>query len=304
MRAVFFGTPDFAVPSLIKLREICDVVAVVCQPDRAKDRKGRYIFSPVKQYAIDNGIPVYQFEKIRQEGVEILRGIAPDVMITCAYGQILSQEILDIPPYGVINVHGSLLPKYRGSSPLQWCLIDGEKVTGVTIMKTDIGMDTGAILTKREIEITDETYIDDLFLQSSNVGAELLAQTLPDYFAGKIVPEAQNEAQATKCRMLKKEDALIDWSLPAEVIRNKIRGIGFGYTYYKGEQLKIYKLDVATDDFAGQAGEIAAIKNKLTVKCGEGLLSLKDVQLQNRKRMNIADFLNGVKLQSGEVFGN
>ena len=257
MRAVFFGTPDFAVPSLIKLREICDVVAVVCQPDRAKDRKGRYIFSPVKQYAIDNGIPVYQFEKIRQEGVEILREIAPDVMITCAYGQILSQEILDIPPYGVINVHGSLLPKYRGSSPLQWCLIDGEKVTGVTIMKTDIGMDTGAMLTRREIEITDETYIDDLFLQSSNVGAELLAQTLPDYFAGKIVPEAQNEAQATKCRMLKKEDALIDWSLPAEVIRNKIRGIGFGYTYYKGEQLKIYKLDVVTDDFAGKAGEIA-----------------------------------------------
>ena len=302
MRAVFLGTPAFAVPSLVKLREICDVVAVVCQPDRAKDRKGRFIFCPVKQYAIDNGIPVFQFEKIRLEGVETLKELAPDVMITSAYGQILSQEILDIPKFGVINVHGSMLPEYRGSSPLQWCLINGEKVTGVTIMKTDIGMDTGAMLRKREIEITENMYLDDLFEKASEVGAQLLIETLPDYFEGKIIPEPQDESKATKCRMLKKEEAVIDWSQSAEVVRNKIRGMGFGLTGYNGEQLKIYKLDLTDDVDLPGCGMIEVAKNRITVKCGQGAVNITDLQLQNRKRMSVSDFLNGVKLQSGEEF--
>jgi len=303
MRAVFLGTPAFAVPSLIKLREICDVVAVICQPDRAKDRKGRVVFSPVKQYAIENNIPVYQFAKIKAEGVEILKELAPDVMITCAYGQILSQEILDIPSYGVINVHGSLLPKYRGSSPLQWCLINGEKVTGVTIMKTDIGMDTGDMLRKREIIIKDDTYLDDLFSEAATVGAELLAETLPDYLDGKIVPEKQDDGAATGCVMLKKEDALIDWSLPSEVIRNRIRGMGYGYTFYNGEQLKIYKLDLAESNGVAP-GEVEIGKNLIKVSCGNGAVIITDLQLQNRKRMVARDFLNGVKIVSGERFGN
>ena len=156
IKAVFLGTPAFALPAMNSLSEVAEIIAVVCQPDRAKDRKGNFIFSPVKKAALEKNIPVYQFEKIRRDGAETLKALAPDIMVTCAYGQILSQEILDIPKYGVINVHGSLLPEYRGSSPLQWSLINGEKTTGVTIMRTDIGMDTGDMLRKVEFDIPDD----------------------------------------------------------------------------------------------------------------------------------------------------
>ena len=181
MRVVFLGTPEFAVPSLDALYEYAEVVGAVCQPDRERDRKGRIIEGAVKRRAEELGIPVYQFEKIRRDGVETLRALAPDVMITCAYGQILSQEILDIAPLGVLNVHGSILPKYRGSAPIQRALINGEKKTGVTIMKTDIGMDTGAILSMEELEINGDDYVGDLYEKLSCVGADLLIKTLDGY---------------------------------------------------------------------------------------------------------------------------
>ena len=226
IRTVLMGTPAFALPTFDKLLKGTQLAAVVTQPDRNKDRKGNVIFSPVKSAALEHNIPVYQFEKIRVQGVETLKSLRPDVIITCAYGQILSQEIIDIPRYGILNVHASLLPRYRGSSPLQWALINGDKVTGVTIMKTDVGMDTGAMLAKEKFNIPDDMYIDGLFEKAASVGAELLIKTLPDYIAGKITPVAQNESEATKCRMLKKEDALIDWTMDAEKVRNKIRGMG------------------------------------------------------------------------------
>ena len=301
IKAVFLGTPAFALPSFNKLSEIAEIAAVVCQPDRAKDRKGNFIFSPIKQAAIERGIPVLQFEKIRRDGVDALREIAPDIMVTCAYGQILSQEILDIPKYGVINVHGSLLPEYRGSSPLQWSLINGEKTTGVTIMRTDIGMDTGDMLSRVAFDIPDDMYIDELFVKAANEGADLLVKTLPDYIAGKITPRKQDESKATKCVMLKKEDALIDWTAPNYVIRNKIRGIGYGYTFYRGEMLKIFRLSLA--DVNGTPGVIETDdKNFVKVYCGQGALTLEQLQLPNKKKLPVHEFLNGTKLIGGEKF--
>lgn len=300
IRAIFMGTPSFALPAFNALSSIAEVAAVVCQPDRARDRKGNYILSPVKEAAVGKNIPVYQFEKIRRDGVDILRKIAPDIIITCAYGQILSQEILDIPKFGVINVHASLLPEYRGSSPLQWALINGERKTGVTIMKTDIGMDTGAILAETEFEIPSDMYIDGLFEKAAAAGAELLIKTLPEYVAGKITPVPQDESRATKCVMLKKDDALINWTADNASVRNKIRGIGYGYTYYKGVMLKIFKLEEC--DETGAPGEISVKNKSLTVYCGSGAVKLSEIQLQNKKRMDVAQFLNGVKMKSGEIF--
>ena len=299
LKAIFMGTPSFALPSLFKLCSLAEVVAVVCQPDRAKDRKGNFIFSPVKKAAVERGIPVYQFEKIRRDGAETLKALAPDVIVTCAYGQILSQEIIDIPEYGVLNVHGSLLPKYRGSSPLQWSLINGEKKTGVTIMRTDIGMDTGDMLAKAEFDIPDDMYADELFEKAAIVGADLLAKTLPDYIAGKVTAEKQDENEATKCVMLKKEDALVDWSKSNLEVRNRIRGMGYGYTFYRGEMLKIYRLSLA--DGSGKPGELEVKNGTVKVFCGQGAVELELLQLPNKKKLEARDFLNGAKMISGEM---
>ena len=299
IRTVLMGTPAFALPTFDKLLKDTQLAAVVTQPDRNKDRKGNVIFSPVKSAALEHNIPVYQFEKIRVQGVETLKSLRPDVIITCAYGQILSQEIIDIPRYGILNVHASLLPRYRGSSPLQWALINGDKVTGVTIMKTDVGMDTGAMLAKEKFNIPDDMYIDGLFEKAASVGAELLIKTLPDYIAGKITPVAQNESEATKCRMLKKEDALINWTMDAEKVRNKIRGMGYGYTFYNGSMLKIFKLE--NIDAVGSAGHVEIENKKIIVYCGKGAVEIKLLQLANKNKLLAEQFLNGIKMRSGEV---
>lgn len=297
---VFMGTPLFALPSFEKLASSYRITAAVTQPDRARDRKGNYIYSPVKQAALKKNIPVYQFEKIRAEGVETLRSLCPDLIVTCAYGQILSQEILDIPRLGVLNVHASLLPRYRGSSPLQWALINGETSTGVTIMKTDIGMDTGAVLSSVRFDIPDDMYIDGLFEKASVIGAELLANTLPGYLSGDIKPVPQNDAEATKCAMLKKEDALIDWNDSARNVRNKIRGLGYGYTFYNKAAIKIFRLDI--EDENGAPGQIRTDGKKLVVYCGSGAVSIAQLQMQNKNKLDAAQFLNGTKIKSGERF--
>ena len=266
MKIVFLGTPDFAVPALQMLVKENDVVAVVCQPDKAKDRKGNYIFGAVKSEAIKLGLTVYQFNKIREEGVEILKSLAPDLIVTCAYGQILSQEILDIPKYGVLNIHGSILPDLRGSAPIQWALINGYDKTGVTIMKTALGMDTGDIVSVKEIEISQDAYLQDLYDKLKVEGARLLIETIPLYVSGKIIPVAQDESKATKCRMIEKEDAKLDFSFTAKQLRNKIRGIGYGYFFYQGLMIKVYKADICEDK--GSVGEIISLdKNGLKVAC-------------------------------------
>lgn len=301
MRAVFLGTPEFAVPSLNALCGCVEVVAVVCQPDRERDRKGRIIEGAVKKRAEELGIPVYQFEKIRRDGVETLRELAPDVMITCAYGQILSQEILDIAPFGVLNVHGSILPRYRGSAPIQRALINGEKETGVTIMKTDVGMDTGAILSVEKLAIDDCDYVDDLYDKLSVIGAELLVKTLADYADGKIEPVPQDNDLATNAPPLKKEEAYLDFTSDAESVRNVIRGFGYGVCEFRGESLKIYRAEVSQKNCGQAAGTVVkAVKNDFVIACGNGALKLTEIQASGKKRMKTIDFLNGVHVQPGE----
>jgi methionyl-tRNA formyltransferase len=295
VKIVFLGTPEFAVPSLTALCENFEVVAVVCQPDRAKDRKGNLIFGAVKREAISRDIPVYQFEKINEEGADILRALAPDVMVTCAYGQILSQEILDIPPLGVINVHGSLLPALRGSSPIQWALIDGLKETGVSIMKTDVGMDTGDVLAAEKVSIGEDDYVEDLYAKLSQVGASLLIKTLKDYECGKITPIKQDESKATKCRMLTKDDAKIDFCASPNSIRNKIRGIGYGFFTYKGETYKVYRAFVS-DDKATQGEIVSLDKHGLKVGCKDGSVIFTVIQAPGKKKMSALDFANGTKM--------
>lgn len=302
MRVVFLGTPEFAVPSLDALYEHAEVVGAVCQPDRERDRKGRIIEGAVKRRAEELGIPVYQFEKIRRDGVETLRALAPDVMITCAYGQILSQEILDIAPLGVLNVHGSVLPKYRGSAPIQRALINGEKKTGVTIMKTDIGMDTGAILSMEELEINDDDYVGDLYEKLSRVGADLLIKTLDGYLSGEIIPVPQNAALATQAPPLKKEEAYLDFTRSAESVRNVIRGFGYGVCEFRDEQLKIYRAEAIDDCGENTAGTVVtAVKHDFIVACGSGALAISELQACGKKRMKTADFLNGVHVMPGEI---
>ena len=302
MRVVFLGTPEFAVPSLDALYEHAEVVGAVCQPDRERDRKGRIIEGAVKRRAEELGIPVYQFEKIRRDGVETLRALAPDVMITCAYGQILSQEILDIAPLGVLNVHGSVLPKYRGSAPIQRALINGEKKTGVTIMKTDIGMDTGAILSMEELEINDDDYVGDLYEKLSCVGANLLIKTLDGYLSGEIIPVPQNDALATQAPPLKKEEAYLDFTRSAESVRNVIRGFGYGVCEFRDEQLKIYRAEAIDDCGENTAGTVVtAVKHDFIVACGSGALAISELQACGKKRMKTADFLNGVHVMPGEI---
>ncbi len=299
MRIVFLGTPDFAVASLNALAQKYEVIAVVCQPDRERDRKGRIIEGAVKKRAVELSIPVYQFEKIRRDGVETLKALAPDIMITCAYGQILSQEILDIAPLGILNVHGSLLPKYRGSAPIQRAIINGEEETGVTIMKTDIGMDSGAMLKKRAIKIENNDYVDTLYEKLSLVGAELLMETLPLYITGEITPVPQNEEEVTYAPMLKKEETLLDFTQSAKTIRNIVRGHGYGAFEYNGQQVKVHELDLAEGE--GEPGEILVAKKRdFIVACKEGALNLKNLQMSGKKRMNTIDFLNGVKVTVGD----
>lgn len=302
MRVVFLGTPEFAVPSLDALYEHAEVVGAVCQPDRERDRKGRIIEGAVKRRAEELGIPVYQFEKIRRDGVETLRALAPDLMITCAYGQILSQEILNIAPLGVLNVHGSILPKYRGSAPIQRALINGEKKTGVTIMKTDIGMDTGAILSTEELEINGDDYVGDLYEKLSCVGADLLIKTLDGYLSGEIIPVPQNDALATQAPPLKKEEAYLDFTRSAESVRNVIRGFGYGVCEFRDEQLKIYRAEAIDDCGENTAGTVVtAVKHDFIVACGSGALAISELQACGKKRMKTVDFLNGVHVMPGEI---
>ena len=302
MRVVFLGTPDFAIPSLKALTQKHEVVAVVCQPDRERDRKGNFVFGAVKKQAIEQNIPVYQFEKIRRDGVQILRDLKPDIMVTCAYGQILSQEILDIAPYGVLNVHGSILPAYRGSAPIQRALVNGERVTGVTIMKTDVGMDSGDILSTQVYEIKESDYVDDLYALLSQIGAELLLPTIDGYVSGEITPLKQDESLVTHAPMIKKNDYLIDFTRPNVEIRNYIRGCGFGVCLLDGVQLKVYKADLVDDNQGKNPGEIVkAKKHEFIVACGEGALNFTELQLSGKKRMKTVDFLNGVKLTGEET---
>ncbi len=312
MKAVFMGTPDFAVPTLQKMIDMgIEVTAVVTQPDKAKGRGKKVIYSPVKECALAHDLPVYQPVRIRKEPefIQTLRDMQPDVIVVVAFGQILPKEILDIPRLGCVNVHASLLPKFRGAAPIQWSIIDGEEVTGVTTMLMDVGLDTGDMLLKAEIPMNPKETGGSLHDKLAAVGGELLEKTLIGLEAGTIVPEKQDDSQAGEyARMLDKELGHIDFNQPAVVIERLIRGLNpwpSAYTYIDGKTLKIWEAEVLDRNYGCEYGEVAEVtRNCLIIQTGIGALSVKSVQLQGKKRMDIAAFLNGYTIEKGTRFDN
>ncbi|MCM1539070.1 MAG: methionyl-tRNA formyltransferase [bacterium] len=309
MKVVFMGTPDFAVGALSALVQAgYEVTAVVTQPDKPKGRGKGLTSPPVKAFAVQHGIPVLQPSKIREpEAVAELAAYEADIYVVAAFGQILTQEILDMPRFGCVNIHASLLPKYRGAAPIQWAILDGERVTGVTIQQMNAGIDTGDILADVSVEIAPEETGDSLFEKLMQEGAALLLETLPRIEAGKIAPRAQDEAQATYAKRLSKELGQIDWQERAEVIERKIRAFTSwpgAYTTLAGKPFKLWRARVADAAADGTPGSISAVtKEEIVVNCGEGRLALREVQLSGKKRMPVRDFLLGVKIGTGEVLG-
>ncbi len=306
MRLVFLGTPVFAVPSLEKLVAVGRrVIAVVTQPDRPRNRGQRDAPPPVKEAALRFGIPVHQPERIRRpEALELIRSLAPDAMVVIGYGQIIPQSIIDIPPLGIVNVHASLLPKYRGAAPIQWAIVHGETRTGVTTMRIDAGLDTGDMLLDRETAIGPEETAIELGARLAAMGADLLIETLDGLEAGVAAPRKQDPAQASYAPLLKKEDGLIDWRQPAEAIHDRVRGLQpwpGAYTAFRGQTLRVWRTRVTALP-PGQPGRFANLK-PLTVGCGLGALELIEVQLEGRRRMSGADFANGHRLTESDVLG-
>lgn len=309
MKVVFLGTPDFAVLPLKKIAASRhEVLAVVTQPDRPVGRKAVVTPCAVKVAAESLGLKTLGYEKIRKEGVEDLKALNPDVMVTCAYGQILSQEILDIPKHGVINVHASLLPKYRGAAPIQWSIINGDKVTGVTIMKTEAGVDTGDIIAVQKTDICEAETAGELFDRLSAIGADLIVKVLDELEAGTATFVEQNDAEATHVKMLKKEDGIINFSKNSISIYNLVRGLNpwpVAYTFLHNKMLKIYsaRLRGDTTPVGKTPGEVvfADVKNGLIVACGDSALELTEVQLEGGKRMSAHDFLVGNKIKVGDI---
>jgi methionyl-tRNA formyltransferase len=310
MRLVFLGTPAFAVPTLERMVEAGhEVPLVVTQPDRPRGRGQNAAAPPVKEAALRMGLDVYQPERIRRpEAVERLRGLAADGMVVVGYGQIIPQVVIDLAPLGIINVHASLLPKYRGAGPIQWAIINGEARTGVTTMRIDAGLDTGDMLLKAETELGPDENAIDLGKRLAAMGARLLVETIAGLAAGTVVPEKQDPALATLAPLLKKEDGAIDWNQGAQAIHNRVRGLQpwpGAYTTFRGQTLHIWQSHVAAMD-AGcrmpDAGCFGSLK-PLTVVCGHGALELLSVQLEGRKRIPAADFANGQRLTENDMLG-
>jgi len=303
MKLVYLGTPQFAVPTLEKIVGAGhEVLAVFTQPDRPKGRGQKDAMSPVKEAALRLGLTVHQPERVRRpEVVEQLRAMAPDTMVVVGYGQIIPQSILDIPPRGIINVHASLLPKYRGAAPIQWAIARGEKVTGVTTMKIDAGLDTGAMLKKWETEIGEEETAVELGARLAEAGANLLLRTLEDL--PNIVPEPQDNALATLAPILKREDGHIDWKMSAREILNRARGFEpwpGAYGFLRGQRFHVWHGIAADQKLA--PGALLADGKRLFAGCGGGSIELLEIQMEGKKRMAASAFLNGFSV-AGEVLG-
>ncbi len=308
MKIIFMGTPDFARCALEKIIKAGhEVVLVVTQPDKPKGRSGELQISDVKACALENDIPVFQPVRIKTpENVEYLKKYEADIYVVAAFGQILSQEILDIPRFGCVNIHASLLPEYRGAAPIQQAIIDGKKVTGVTIMQMAAGMDTGDILLTKEMPIDEEETGGGLFDKLSILGGELIVEALPLIEEGKLTPVPQDEEKATKCGKLSKDMGRIDFSKDAESIRNLVRGCNpwpSAFTYLDQKMLKIWKAKTINEEKNNGSytpGTIVDIsKDTFTVLTGNGCLEVSEVQLEGKKRMDVKSFLLGNKLEIG-----
>ena len=308
MRVVFLGTPDFAVLPLKAIIEsnLCQVVGVVTNKDKPVGRKQVLTPPPVKVLANNYNIPVFQYDKIKSEGVQDLVNLKPDLLITCAFGQILSQEILDIPKFGVFNIHASLLPKYRGASPINYAILNGEKRTGITIMRTDIGIDTGDIIMQESIDIFQNETCGQLFERLSVLGSECIIKTLQDLISNKISFKKQDDSLATLTKIIKKEDALIDFSKSAIEVVNQIRAFNpspVAYTFLDSNLFKIYEAEVVEiSSINSQFGMVIDNNKQLIVACKIGSIRLIKVQKSGGKPILTKDFLAGNKVEIGRVF--
>ena len=310
MKVLFMGTPDFAVGIL---RAICEsgdheVVAVVTQPDRPKGRKGDPVPSPVKQYAESCGISVLQPVKIKtEEEVEKLRGIDADIYVVAAFGQILSREILDIPRYGCINVHASLLPEYRGAAPIQWAIADGREYTGVTVQQMNEGVDTGDIISSKTVPVDDDETGETLFDKLMKAGAELITDTLDLIENGTAQRIPQDESKATYAKILKKEMGRIDFNMSADEIERRIRAFTpwpGGYTYLGDRMIKIKKCAVSPEEAQGAPGQVIRVtKDEIAVSCAKGALLVTAIQPEGKKEMRVHDFLLGNSVNTGDILG-
>lgn len=309
MRIVFMGTPDFAVGSLQALCESGkhEILAVVTQPDRPKGRGNKLLQTPVKEYALEQGLTVYQPQKVKTpEFVELLHELQPELIVVAAFGQFLSKEILELPKYGCINVHASLLPKYRGAAPIQYAIIKGEKESGVTIMQMDIGMDTGAMLDKVVVPIEENTTMGELHDALREQGAALLLEVIDKIAAGTAVAEPQDDAQATYATLLDRSMEHIDWSKTAQEVHNLIRGFNPAPSTFtklpNGKSLKIWGSKMTAKSSAAAAGTVIETgKHSFFVACGEGVLEITEVQPESKKRMPAQVFLNGRGVQEGDL---
>lgn len=309
MRIVFMGTPDFAVGSLQALCESGkhEILAVVTQPDRPKGRGNKLLQTPVKEYALAQGLTVYQPQKVKTpEFVELLHELQPELIVVAAFGQFLSKEILELPKYGCINVHASLLPKYRGAAPIQYAIIKGEKESGVTIMQMDIGMDTGAMLDKVVVPIAENTTMGELHDALREQGATLLLQVIDKIATGTAVAEPQDDAQATYATLLDRSMEHIDWSKTAQEVHNLIRGFNPAPSTFtklpNGKSLKIWGSKMTDKSSAAAAGTVIETgKHSFFVACGEGVLEITEVQPESKKRMPAQVFLNGRGVQEGDL---
>ena len=306
LRTVYLGTPQFAVPTLEAMVAAGhEVLAVYTQPDRPKGRGQSVAMSPVKEAALRLGLRVEQPERIRRdESVELLRQFAPDVMVIVGYGQIIPQNIIDIPRFGIINVHGSLLPKFRGAGPIQWAIANGETVTGVTTMRINAGLDTGDMLLKAETPIGPNENAVELGERLSQMGAELLIETLKDPALAGI---PQDDRLATHAPILSKLDGAIDWSWPAALIHNRTRGFypwpGTS-TQFRDQTLRLWKTAVVDGTTTQEPGRILGAKGPIQVSCGQGtVLELLEVQQEGRKRVSGTDFRNGLRIVENEILG-
>ena len=307
MRIVFMGTPDFSVPALEALAGAGhQVVAAVTQPDKPKGRGKAVQMTPVKEKALELGIPVYQPVKVREpEFVEKLRSMEPDAIVVVAFGQILPKSILELPKYGCINIHASLLPKYRGAAPIQWAVIDGEKESGITTMYMDEGLDTGDMLEKVVIPLEEKETGGSLHDKLSAAGGQLILSTLKGLEEGTLKGTPQGDSDTCYAKMLKKSLGDIDWTMDGAAIERLIRGLNpwpSAYTCLHGKTLKIWDADVLEQEYGVQPGTVAEVsKSSLIIQTGKGSLSVRSLQLEGKKRMDIEDFLRGYSVEKGAV---
>ncbi|MBE7074605.1 MAG: methionyl-tRNA formyltransferase [Clostridiales bacterium] len=307
MKVIFLGTPEFGAKVLQKLiYSSHEVVAVICQPDKPSGRGNKLVAPPVKNIALEHKIPLYQFNKIRVDGVEVLKNLKADIMVTAAYGQILSQEIIDICKYGIINVHGSLLPKYRGASPIQASIINGDEFTGVTIMQTEAGIDTGAILIKKECKIEENDTYGSLSEKLAYIGADACIEALTLIESGTAVFIPQNDALATHTKMFKKEDTIINFNKTAKEIVNLVRGLNpnpIAIFYLNDQSFKVFEAKAVCYDGIEANGTVLKANSKqgLVIKCKDGAVEMVEITAPMSKRMMAKSYLNGKTIQVGSV---